>query len=130
MRRRNVKLDRINEEVYRTLSDIIRSEVKDPRISPITSITGVEVTNDLKQAKVYVSVFGENDALDETMEGLKSSSGFIRGRLAKELNLRNTPELKFLPDASIAYGLKMSKMIDEVVAQDEREHVPDDDEEK
>ncbi|MBR1635136.1 MAG: 30S ribosome-binding factor RbfA [Lachnospiraceae bacterium] len=128
MRRRSVKLDRINEEVYRTLSDIIRSEVKDPRISPITSITGVEVTNDLKQAKVYVSVFGENDALDETMEGLKSSSGFIRGRLAKELNLRNTPELKFLPDASIAYGLKMSKMIDEVVARDERDHVPEDEE--
>ncbi len=79
-------------------------------------------------AKVYVSVFGENDALDETMEGLKSSSGFIRGRLAKELNLRNTPELKFLPDASIAYGLKMSKMIDEVVARDERDHVPEDEE--
>ena len=129
MRRRSVKLDRINEEVYRTLSDIIRSEVKDPRISPITSITGVEVTNDLKQAKVYVSVLGEDDALDETIEGLKSSSGFIRGRLAKELNLRNTPELKFLPDASISYGLKMSKMIDEVVARDEREHVPDDEDE-
>lgn len=121
MKRRNVKLDRINEEVYRTLSDIIRSEVKDPRISPITSITGVEVTNDLKQAKVYVSVLGEEDALDETMEGLKSSSGFIRGRLARELNLRNTPELKFLADSSIAYGLKMSKMIDEVVARDKRE---------
>ena len=114
MKKGSVKLGRINEEVYRALSDIIRGEVKDPRISPITSITGVDVTNDLKQAKVYVSVLGDEDAMARTMEGLKSSNGFIRGRLAKELNLRNTPELIFLADTSISYGMKMSKLIDEL----------------
>ena len=120
MRKQSVKLGRINEEVLRTLSDIIRNEVKDPRISPITSITGVDVTNDLKQAKIYVSVLGEEKALSDTMEGLKSSTGFIRRQLARELNLRNTPELRFLPDASIAYGMRMSRMIDEVITQDEQ----------
>ena len=118
MKKRSVKTGRINEEVYRTLSEIIRSEVKDPRISPITSITAAEVTSDLKLAKVYVSVFGDESDIAETMEGLKSSSGFIRRQLAKKLNLRNTPELHFIEDSSIAYGMKMSKMIDEVVAKE------------
>ena len=122
MKKRSVKTGRINEEVYRTLSEIIRSEVKDPRISPITSITAAEVTNDLKLAKVYVSVFGDEDAIAETMEGLKSSGGFIRRQLAKKLNLRNTPELHFIEDSSIAYGMKMSKMIDEVVSKEGENH--------
>lgn len=118
MKRKSLKTDRVNEEVFRTLSDIIRNEVKDPRISPITSITAVDVTKDLKQAKVYISVLGEEEDLDKTMEGLKSSAGFIRSALARELNLRNTPELKFVADSSIAYGMKMSKMIDDVIAKD------------
>lgn len=118
MKRKSPKGDRVNEEVFRALSDIIRNEVKDPRISPITSITACEVTKDLKQAKVYISVLGEEEDLDKTMEGLKSSAGFIRSALARELNLRNTPELKFVADSSIAYGMKMSKMIDDVIAKD------------
>ena len=115
MRKRSVKMDRINEDVLRTLSDILRSEGKDPRISPITSITAVEVTTDLKQAKVYISVLGDEEALAGTMAGLKSSSGFLRNRLARELNLRNTPELMFVADTSIAYGMALSKKIDEVM---------------
>ena len=118
MKKKSVKTGRINEEVYRTLSEIIRSEVKDPRISPITSITAAEVTSDLKLAKVYVSVFGNEEDMASTMEGLNSSCGFIRRQLARKLNLRNTPELHFVADSSIAYGMKMSKMIDEIVAKE------------
>lgn len=114
MRKKSMKSSRINEEVYREVSNIIRGELKDPRISPIVSVTRTEVTTDLKQAKIYISVLGEEEALARTIEGLKSSAGFIRNRLAATLNLRNTPELIFIPDDSIAYGIKMTKLIDEV----------------
>ncbi len=114
MRKKSIKSTRINEEVYREISNILRGEVKDPRISPIVSVTRTEVTPDLKQAKIYISVLGDEDALARTMEGLKSSNGFIRNRLASNLNLRNTPELIFIADDSIAYGIRMTKLIDEV----------------
>ncbi|MBQ7677607.1 MAG: 30S ribosome-binding factor RbfA [Lachnospiraceae bacterium] len=114
MSKKSIKSTRINEEVYREISNILRGEVKDPRISPIVSVTRTEVTTDLKQAKIYVSVLGDEEALARTMEGLKSSNGFIRNRLAANLNLRNTPELIFIADDSIAYGIRMSKLIDEV----------------
>ena len=120
MKKRTVKMDRINQDVLRTLSDILRNEVKDPRIALVTSVTGVEVARDLKTAKVYISSFGDEKAVADTMEGLKSSSGFIRSRLAKRLNMRNTPELHFQSDSSIAYGMNMSKKIEEVVSQDEK----------
>lgn len=114
MSKKSIKSTRINEEVYREISNILRGEVKDPRISPIVSVTRTEVTTDLKQAKIYISVLGDEDALARTMDGLKSSNGFIRNRLAANLNLRNTPELIFIADDSIAYGIRMSKLIDEV----------------
>ncbi len=114
MSKKSIKSTRINEEVYREISNILRGEVKDPRISPIVSVTRTEVTPDLKQAKIYISVLGDEEALSKTMEGLKSSNGFIRNRLAANLNLRNTPELIFIADDSIAYGIRMTKLIDEV----------------
>ncbi len=114
MSKKSIKSTRINEEVYREISNILRGEVKDPRISPIVSVTRTEVTPDLKQAKIYISVLGDEDSLARTMEGLKSSNGFIRNRLAANLNLRNTPELIFIADDSIAYGIRMTKLIDEV----------------
>ena len=80
----------------------------------MTSVTGVEVTQDLKFCKVYISVLGDEEAKAETMAGLKSAAGFIRRELARTVNLRNTPELKFVMDQSIEYGMKMSKLIDEV----------------
>ena len=78
------------------------------------SVTGVEVTPDLKFCKVYISVLGDEEAKADTMAGLKSAAGFIRRELARTVNLRNTPELKFVMDQSIEYGMKMSKLIDEV----------------
>lgn len=114
MRKNSNKSIRINGEVQKELSNIIRGEIKDPRISSLTGVTDVEVTPDLKLCKAYISVLGDEQAQKDTMEGLKSAEGFIRSRLAKNLNLRNTPELKFILRQSIEYGVNMSKLIDEV----------------
>ena len=114
MKKRSIKMTRINEEVLRELSNILRGEIKDPRISPMCSVVAVEVAPDLKSAKAYISVLGDEAAQKSTMEGLKSSAGFIRGKLAENVNLRNTPEMTFILDQSIEYGVRMSRMIDEV----------------
>jgi ribosome-binding factor A len=94
------------------LSNIIRGEIKDPRIHPMTSVVAVEVAPDLKTAKAYISVLGDEAAQQSTMAGLKSAEGYIRRALAKAINLRNTPEIKFILDQSIEYGIEMSKKID------------------
>ena len=114
MRKNSIKNIRINEEVMRELSMIIRGEIKDPRINPLTSVVAVEVAPDLKTCKAYISVLGDEESQKNTLTGLKSAEGFIRSKLAKSINLRNTPEIKFVLDQSIEYGVKMSKMIDEV----------------
>lgn len=118
MRKNSIKNTRINGEVQRELSSIIRMELKDPRIHPMTSVVSVEVAPDLKQAKVYISVLGNETEANDTIRGLKSAAAFIRGQLAKKLNLRNTPEIHFILDQSIEYGVNMSKLIDDVVEKD------------
>lgn len=114
MRKNSMKNTRINGEVQRTLAEIIRSDIKDPRISPLTSVVSVEVAPDLKTCKAWISVYGDEEAQKATIEGLKSAEGFIRKELAGRINLRNTPEIRFIVDQSIAYGVRMSKLIDEV----------------
>lgn len=114
MKKRSIKNTRINEEVMRELSNIIRGEVKDPRVNPLTSVVAVEVAPDLKTAKAYISVLGDEESQKKTLEGLKSSAGFIRHKLAENVNLRNTPEITFVMDQSIEYGVRMSHLIDEV----------------
>ena len=114
MRKNNIKNIRINEEVMRELSNIIRGEIKDPRIHPMTSVVAVEVAPDLKTAKAYISVLGNEKAQQDTIAGLRSAEGFIRRALAKSINLRNTPQITFVLDQSIEYGIAMSKKIDEV----------------
>ncbi len=114
MRKNSIKNTRINGEVLRELSNIIRGEIKDPRINPMTSVVTVEVAPDLKTCKAYISVLGDEESQQATIAGLKSAEGFIRRQLAKSINLRNTPEIKFILDQSIEYGVKMSKMIDDV----------------
>lgn len=114
MRKNSIKNTRINMEVQRELSKVISQEMKDPRIDPMTSVIAVEVTPDLKFAKVFISVLGDEEKKQATMEGLKSATPFIRKHLAKTINLRNTPELTFVMDESIAYGVNMSKLIDDV----------------
>ncbi|MCI9277119.1 30S ribosome-binding factor RbfA [bacterium D16-50] len=119
MRKNSVKNTRINGEVQRVLAEIIRGEIKDPRISPWTSVVAVEVAPDLKSCKAWISVLGDEEVRKATMEGLESAMGFIKRQLARTVNLRNTPEITFVSDESIEYGVNMSRRIDEVIAQDE-----------
>lgn len=122
MRKNSVKNTRINGEVLKELSNIIRSEIKDPRINPMTSVVSVEVAPDLKTCKAYISVLGDEQSQKDTITGLKSAEGYIRRELAKTVNLRNTPEIKFILDQSIEYGINMSKLIDEVTQKDSDSH--------
>lgn len=113
MRKNNIKNTRINEEVKRELSRIISRELKDPRIHPMTSVVDVVVAADLKTCKAYISVLGGEEERKNTLLGLKSAEGFIRNQLAASVNLRNTPEIRFIMDHSIEYGINMTKKIEE-----------------
>lgn len=114
MRKNSIKNTRINGEVQRVLAEIICNEIKDPRIAPLTSVVSVEVAPDLKSCRAWISVLGGEQEAEDTLAGLKSAEGFIKSRLAKTINLRNTPEIRFIMDQSIAYGVSMSRKIDEV----------------
>lgn len=114
MRKNSIKNTRINEEVLHELSNIIRGEIKDPRINDFTSVVNVEVAPDLKTCKAYISVLGDEESQKSTLEGLNSARGYIKNQLAKRINLRNTPEITFIIDQSIEYGVRMSHLIDEV----------------
>lgn len=116
MRKNSMKNTRINGEVQRVLAEVIRGEIKDPRISPLTSVVAVEVAPDLKTCKAWISVYGDEQAKVDTLAGLKSAEGYIKNQLAKQINLRNTPEIHFIVDESIAYGVRMSKLIDDVMS--------------
>lgn len=112
MNRKYIKETRINGEVQKEISRIIREEIKDPRLPQMTSVTRVSVTGDLKYAKIYISMLAGEEQKNNAMKALKHASSFIRSLLAKNVNLRNTPELTFVLDDSIEYGVEMSKKID------------------
>ena len=118
MRKNSIKNTRINGEVQKELRSIIRGEIKDPRIHPMTSVMAVEVAPDLKTCRAYISVLGNQEAKEATIRGLNSAEGYIRRQLARNLNLRNTPEIRFILDESIEYGVNMSKLIDDVAKRD------------
>ena len=126
MRKNSVKNTRVNGEVMRVLAEVIRSEIKDPRINPMTSVVAVEVAPDLKTCKAWISVLGNEESQKDTLAGLKSAEGYIRNQLARKINLRNTPEIRFIIDQSIEYGVNMSRIIDEVNRADDEKHVDDD----
>ncbi len=113
------RMIRINDEVQRELANIIRTEVKDPRIGALTSVIRVETTTDLKYCKVFVSVLGNDEEKESVMKGLKNAKGFIRHLLAERVNLRNTPELIFKLDDSVEYAVRMSQLIDQISQKDE-----------
>lgn len=129
MRKNSIKNEVVNSEVRRELSLIV-GELKDPRVDPLTSVTEVSVTPDLKFCTVYISVLGDEKNKSDTMAGINSAKGFIRRELAQRVNLRNTPELIFKFDNSLEYGVRMSALIDEVIARDEAAHVDDETEEE
>lgn len=130
MRKNSIKNTRVNAEVQRELAEIIRGGIKDPRIYPMTSVTAVEVAPDLKTCKAYISVLGDAQAKKDTLAGLRSAESYIRRQLAKTVNLRNTPEIRFILDESIEYGVTMSKLIDEVSRKDAVSEVQEDGEDK
>ncbi len=112
------RLGRINEEYRKELSQIIDRNLKNPNITGLISVTKVKVTNDLKYAKVYVSILNSKNIKD-TLAGLKKSSGYIRSELARRVNLRNTPELIFELDDSLEYGTKIDKILKEIMPKKE-----------
>ena len=128
MRKNSIKNTRINGEVQKELSKIIREEIKDPRIHPMTSVMAVEVAPDLKTCKAFISVLGNEEAKQSTIKGLKNAEGYIHRELARTLNLRNTPEIRFILDESIEYGVNMSKLIDDVMMKDAKTSQPDQEE--
>ena len=116
MRKNSVKNTRINSEVLKELSRIISREIKDPRISPMTTVVAVEVAPDLKTCKAYISVLGSEEEQESTVEGLRSAHGYIKRELARSINLRNTPDIRFILDQSSEYGVNMSRKIDVINA--------------
>lgn len=119
---------RVEENLKRLLSELVRREVKDPRVGLVT-ITAVEVSRDLTHAKVFVTPFaGQGDA-EAMLQALRHAAGFLRHELRHDLRLRVTPELDFRLDESIERGARVSALISEAVASDERHHQTDPDKE-
>ena len=113
MAKNEARLNRINEELRKELSSILAYELKNPNITGMLSVTKVKITPDFKYAKVYVSILNSKDD-DKTMAGLKESAGFIRSRIAKEINLRITPELVFEIDDSLEYGARIDSILNDL----------------
>ena len=114
---------RIAEQVQRELADVIRLELKDPRVGMIT-ITDVEVTPDHKLAKVFFTLLGDASQIDETRRGLQHAAGFLRSQLAQRFEMRSVPQLMFVHDASVERGARLSSLIDAAVADDARRARP------
>ena len=118
----NNRLSRINDEIMKELSQIIRGELKDPRIGAMTSVIRVETTQDLKYCKVFVSVLGDEKEKENVMKGLKNAAGFIRRLIAQRINLRYTPEMLFKLDESAEYAIRMDQLINQIAKErEERE---------
>ncbi|WP_128894199.1 30S ribosome-binding factor RbfA [Longirhabdus pacifica] len=106
----NIRSNRVGEQLKKELSEILRSEIKDPRVGFVT-VTGVDVTNDLSLAKVYLSVLGNEQEQQQTLEALQQAMGFIRREVGKRIRLRHTPEISFKIDASIDYGSRIEHLL-------------------
>lgn len=117
---------RLAEEIKKIVSNIIRDELRDPRVSPMTSIVEVDLTRDLRYVNIYVSILGGDEEKEETMEGLTRASGFIRREIGKRIKARYTPEVIFKLDNSIERGIHMYNIITKVNKQ--KRSVPDEDE--
>jgi ribosome-binding factor A len=107
------RISRISEEFKREISDIIKNDIRDPRIAEFTSIISVDVTKDLRYAKVFVSILGDEKQKNDTLAGLKSAAGYIRKEMGRRVQLRYTPEIIFELDNSIEHGIYISKLIED-----------------
>lgn len=110
---------RVGEQIKKELSLLIQTELKDPRIGFVT-VTGVDITSDLSQAKVYLSIFGDDEKKAESLKGIEKANGFLRTELSKRIRLRYTPELIFKIDESIAYGSRIEKLLGEITHDEDK----------
>ncbi len=115
----NNRLSRINDEIMKELSQIIRAELKDPRIGAMTSVIRAETTQDLKYCKVFVSVLGDEQEKESVMKGLQNAGGFIRRLIAQRINLRYTPEFRFKLDESAEYAIHMDQLFSQIAKEKE-----------
>jgi ribosome-binding factor A len=114
MKKNSNRMIRINDEIMKEISNILRSDLKDPRIGIVTSVSKVDTTNDLKYCKVYISILGDDEKRKETMDLIKKASGFIRSLVARRINLRVTPEFTFILDDSLDYSFKIDKILKDI----------------
>lgn len=109
----NLRANRVGEQMKKELSEIIGRKIKDPRIGFVT-VTDVQVTGDLQQATIFISVLGNEDQMEDTLKGLSKAKGFIRSEIGKRIRLRKTPEIIFEFDESISYGNKIESILKEL----------------
>ncbi|MBF0708457.1 30S ribosome-binding factor RbfA [Bacillus hwajinpoensis] len=114
----NVRANRVGEQMKKELGDIISRKIKDPRVGFVT-VTAVEVTNDLQQATVFITVLGDEEKKEATLNGLAKATGFIRSEIGKRIRLRKTPEIYFEFDESIDYGNKIERLLADLNQADE-----------
>jgi len=119
MKKTSQRARRVGDEIQRDLADLLRTEVKDPRVGPVT-ITAVEVSPDLSHAKVFVTHFGGREHAGEAVKALQRTAGFLRSALAHRLSLYSVPQLHFAYDDSIETGMRLSQLIDDAVAADQK----------
>lgn len=115
------RMSRVGEEIKKELSVLLQREMKDPRIGFVT-VTGVEVTSDLQQAKVFVSIFGNEEQRSASLAGLQKAKGFLRSEIGKRVKLRHVPDLVFKLDESIDYGNKINTLLREISVEGEAKH--------
>ena len=113
MAKNDARLNRINEELKKEISNVLTFELKNPNVTGLISVTKAKITSDFKYAKIYVSILNSKN-LEKTMQGLKDSAGFIRSQVAKTINLRITPELVFELDDSMEYGMRIDNILKEI----------------
>jgi len=109
-----LRVQRVSEELKREISDILRNNLKDPRISGIISVTDVSLSNDLSQAKIYLSIYGSDAEQEKTLKAIAGAAGFIRSEVGARVKLRHTPELSFHLDYSLAYGAHINRVLSEI----------------
>ncbi len=107
------RANRVAEEIKKEITQMLREEIKDPRIGFVT-VTGAEVTPDIRYAKVFVSIYGDDNTKVESLQALEKAKGFVRSELGKRMRLRYTPEISFKFDSSIEYGARIMKLLEEV----------------
>lgn len=108
------RTDRLNLEIQRAVADIIRLELHDPRVSTLASVMKVDLTNDLSYCKIYITVYGTDEEIKNTFDGLNAAKGFIKRQLSDKIKIRKMPEISFIKDDSIAYSVHINEILNKI----------------